>query len=423
MADFMAGYGECILTSPTGIELTGYGYYLDRRAEAVLDELKVRALCLRTELSEVILVSCDLLGFTVEFSDTVRRAVAAELNIAFANILLACTHIHSGPALQSLRGLGNVEAGYPEKVTVAIKEAIKLAVADLQKAEFSYRLEAVEPIGFNRRNKNFEPIDQTLKTAVFKRNGERIYLLSYACHPVVLGTTKKISADWPGALIREIEEGGDRGIFFQGFCGDIDPVSNKNRWGKGTQDDLKLYGHLLYSRVRVAERYAQASQKVSLNAVEKRVSLPLTVAGRGGIEQEKQSWLKRHEGDSSRERFIEEWAQEAVKKCGEPGKNRYLDNVPIQAISIGDLQVLGVPGEVFCRYGLRLQERRPSLFTFGYTGGNIGYLPTSEAYQTADDYACYGAPKCYRLFPFSRDVEDTVLKKCNEVLTDLELLG
>ena len=40
---FAAGYGESVLTPPLGVELCGYGYYLERRAESVLDELKAVA--------------------------------------------------------------------------------------------------------------------------------------------------------------------------------------------------------------------------------------------------------------------------------------------------------------------------------------------------------------------------------------------
>jgi hypothetical protein len=40
---FSAGYGERLITPPMGVDLSGYGFYLDRKAGAVLDDLKVRA--------------------------------------------------------------------------------------------------------------------------------------------------------------------------------------------------------------------------------------------------------------------------------------------------------------------------------------------------------------------------------------------
>jgi len=42
MKKLMAGYGEKIITPPLGIELTGYGFYLERKANYINVILKVR---------------------------------------------------------------------------------------------------------------------------------------------------------------------------------------------------------------------------------------------------------------------------------------------------------------------------------------------------------------------------------------------
>ena len=57
-----------------------------------------------------------------------------------------------------------------------------------------------------------------------------------------------------GAVVREIERSGDRAVFFQGFCGDIDPVLQLNRWGEGTADDLGDIADLVRRRLIKAER-------------------------------------------------------------------------------------------------------------------------------------------------------------------------
>ncbi len=69
MPDMQVGYGEQVITPPLGVELTGYGYYLERRAEEVADDLKVRALYISQGQDAVILISCDLLSLSVEFPD------------------------------------------------------------------------------------------------------------------------------------------------------------------------------------------------------------------------------------------------------------------------------------------------------------------------------------------------------------------
>ena len=39
--------------------------------------------------------------------------------------------------------------------------------------------------------------------------------------------------------------------------------------------------------------------------------------------------------------------------------------VPVQALAIGGIRILALPGEVFCRYGLALQKKWPKLIAAG----------------------------------------------------------
>ena len=94
----LTGYGEKIITPPLGTDLTGFGFYLDRRTNSILDDLKTRALFLKDGERVLLLIVCDLLGLTVPFTDKIRARLAHELAIPGENILLACTQTHSGIA-------------------------------------------------------------------------------------------------------------------------------------------------------------------------------------------------------------------------------------------------------------------------------------------------------------------------------------
>lgn len=410
MSTLLVGYGEQVINPPVGTELTGYGYYPDRGAEGVLDDIKVRVLFLQEKEKSIVLISCDLLGFSVEFADTVRREISLDTKIPLENILISFIHTHTGPACQRLRGCGNINEEYLKTLPGLIKNAVRQAVDERKEAEVFYSFENLEPIGFNRRNRSFSPIDPLLKVIIFKREDKKIYLTNYACHPVVLGRIKEISSDWPGAFIREVEKGANYGIFFQGFCGDIDPVTNLNRWGGGTKEDIDFYGELLYNRVLKCERYATEILNPNLKVIEKRIRIPLNVPGKEAIEEEEQHWLEKNESINAR-RFIQEWAKSAKEKYQGLLKNPYMDNIPVQMISIGELRMVCLPGEVFCEYGIRLRKRYPALLTIGYANGVIGYIPTKRAYRKENDYACYIAPKIYNLFPFLPEIEDILMKE------------
>ena len=419
MSSLRAGYGEAVITPPPGTDLTGFGFYLERKAEKVLDDLKVRALYLEDRKERLLIISCDLLGLSVTRADNIRAQVGAAFNLPTRNVLLSCTHTHSGPATEAMPGLGRVNRDYLKHLPKAVARAAELAAASGEEAEFGFSSEAAEPIGFNRRRKNFQEIDPWLNVAVFRLKDRRLFLLNYACHAVTLGPTEVVSADWPGAVIRGIEHGGDRGLFLQGFCGDIDPVVYLNRRLGATAADLALYGEILASRARKAADRAVFEPEARLRASENRIRLPLLVPAKGDLKKEAAAALESSREFSGVRSIIQNWRERAEKKHAAFHKSPWMENIPVQVVAIGCLKILGLPGEVFCAYGLKLRRSQPSLMTAGYANGDIGYLPTKRAYCTPGDYACTFAPKFYALFPFSPAIESILLRESRNILAGL----
>lgn len=419
MRQLHVGYGERIITPPLGVDLCGYGFYLDRKAETVLDELKVRVLFLRSGDQALSLISADIIGLTVEEADAIRAAVAAVHRLPRANVLLAATHTHCGPATQPLPGLGDVDASYMKRLRSLIVEAAAEAAASPLAAEFSYALEAIEPLGFNRRKKNFCGVDPVLKAAIFRTPERKIYLLNYACHAVVFGRKTHVSADWPGAVVRELEKSGDKAVFFQGFCGDIDPVLQMNRWGEGTVEDLLMIGDLVHRRLQKAERYAIPQPEVRLAAAERRIELPLNVYDKRTIERQAADFAKKYGQFPGAGRFADGWRKRALAGAPAKRKSPAVRNVPVQALAVGGLKMIALPGEPFCETGLKLQKTDAPLLPIGYANGNIGYIPADKDFRDAADYACYCAPMFYQLFPFKPGVERTFLRESRKLLRSI----
>lgn len=415
----LAGYGEQTITPPLGTDLAGFGFYLDRRATAVRDQLKARALYLENRKAALLLVSLDLLGLTVDFSDRVRQQLAFTLKLSTSQVLLACTHTHSGPAVQPLPGLGQVDRAYVRSLPEAILEASLKAYSSAEKASFGHHLEAVEPIGYNRRLNDFSEIDPWLRTGIFKLKDHSIFLLNYACHPVTLGPGREISSDWPGAAARALEKSGHRALVLQGFCGDIDPVSYLNRRLGHTRDDYELCGRIIASRAMKSLKYASFSPDINLEAVEERIRLPLSVFPKIDLEKEVAAAREANRQFPNAGRVIQIWKKKVRKIHDRYLRSPWLENVPIQALAIGGLRIIGFPGEAFCGLGLKLRSSFPELMTVGYANGDVGYLPTREAYKTRNDYACYCAPKFYGSFNFSPEVETVLLRAGRRLLKGL----
>ena len=419
MSELRVGFGERTITPSLGVDLSGYGFYLGRQAESVLDDLKVRAVLLRAGDRALLLMSCDIIGFTVEEADDIRAEIAAAIGLPRRDILLAATHTHCGPATQPMPGLGDMDAAYMKRLRTLIIEAAGEAAAAPAAAEFTYVLEAIEPLGFNRRKMNFCGVDPVLKAAIFRTAERTIYLLNYACHAVVFGRRPHVSADWPGAVVRAVEASGDRAVFFQGFCGDIDPVLQMNRWGEGTADDLRDIADLVLRRLRKAERYAVAVKEPRLAAVERRISVPLAVWDKRTIERRAAAFAKTYKQFPSADRFATDWKERALAAAPAARRAPFIPNVPVQALAVGGFRIAALPGEFFCEIGLKLGRTEGPLMPVGYANGNIGYIPMDKDFRDAADYACYCAPMFYQVFPFEPGVERMFLRETRKALLAL----
>jgi hypothetical protein len=419
MSGLTVGYGERTITPPLGVDLAGYGFYLDRRAESVLDDLKCRAVRLEAGDRSLVLISCDVIGFTVDDADAIRAAVAAACGLPREAVLLAATHTHCGPATQRMPGLGDIDPAYMDRLRALILETAAEAASSPRPAEFSYALEAIEPLGYNRRRKDFSGVDPVLKAAIFRTRDRKVYLLGYACHAVVFGRKSHVSGDWPGAVVREIEKSGDAAVFFQGFCGDIDPVIQMNRWGEGTAGDLLDIADFLRRRLARAERFAIPQPDPGLAACERRITVPLTIYDKRAIERQAASFEKTYSQFPGAARFAADWRERALAAAPAMRKAPAIGNVPVQALAIGGLKLVALPGEIFSEIGLKLRKTDDPLIPVGYANGDIGYVPTDKDFRDAADYACYCAPMFYELFPFRAGVERLFLKAGREALRSI----
>jgi hypothetical protein len=416
MSGLTVGYGERVITPPLGVDLAGYGFYLDRKAASILDDLRCRAIHLKSGDRSLLLISCDIIGFTIGDADAIRGRIAAAHGIPREAVLLAATHTHCGPATQPMPGLGEIDPVYLDRLRALILEAAAEAVSAPRPAEFSCALEAIEPVGYNRRKRDFSGVDPVLKAAIFRTPDRKLYLLNYACHAVVFGRKSHVSADWPGAVVREIERTGHRAVFFQGFCGDIDPVIQMNRWGEGTADDLFDIADLVRRRLVRAERYAVSRPEPRLAAAELRIDIPLAVYDKRTIEREAASFEKTYSQFPGAARFARDWRKRALAAAPVLRKSPAVRGVPVQSLSVGGLKLVALPGEFFSEIGLKLQKTDAPLIPIGYANGNIGYIPTDKDFRDTADYASYCAPMFYELFPFEAGVERTFLKAARKAI-------
>ena len=215
------------------IDITSMGYPDGNMPERKYGHewLYVRAIVLDNGESKAVLIGADLGGIR---PDSVYQessaAIARELNIPVANIVMSGTHTHSDPR----------ENRDEAQMYAAIVEAARAASANMQAARVGFG-EGKVYLNVNRDLYSEEtgdwtqapnpdgPSDKTLAVlAFYDMQGRPIAgYMNYAMHPVNGYLSGFISGDFAGAASRHIEDAFGNGMvmaFTQGASGDQNPL-------------------------------------------------------------------------------------------------------------------------------------------------------------------------------------------------------
>src|SRR5256885_3158906 len=95
------------------------GYFHERRAGAVHDPLFVRAFALENGGSRIAVAVCDLIGVKRAYLDRAKARIAETTGLAPEQVLISCTHTHTGAATG--------DDAYTEWLIGRIADAVRLA--------------------------------------------------------------------------------------------------------------------------------------------------------------------------------------------------------------------------------------------------------------------------------------------------------
>src|SRR5690606_15489478 len=156
-----AGAARTSLTPYWGVELTGWGYYLERTWQTVHDPLFATALVIDNGATSIGIVSLDLMVIGSEFTADVRRMAAEATGLPAEHILVCCTHTHNAPASQGLLGVGQVDPFYEQWAARQAATALIQAWRAREEARLCSASTQVEDLTFNRTREN-GPVDPHL---------------------------------------------------------------------------------------------------------------------------------------------------------------------------------------------------------------------------------------------------------------------
>ena len=405
-ASLKGGCSKVNITSPLGIPLIGSA---GKPSDDVLDELYAKALVLNDGSTTIAIVSVDLLYCPLEeITNPIRKIIKDKIGIPERNVFICATHTHSGPEVFTRSKLrpekkvatSEIDQSYLQTLIRKTASSVMLAYKNMQessrKAGAQVKIGAakgqIPEILYNRRPKladgsvkmaftlppevaatkkietgtdgdvkvtftlpdeeavlDFGPIDpEVCVLRVEDMDGEIIgSVVNFGCHPVCiypyLSTT--ISADYPAyttGVVEQIE--GGICLFALGLAGNTVPIQ---RGVIPRQQIGKALGGEALRRLQ----FVSTAGDVTLNALKKEIRFPVKTAS-------------------------------SSDEAKEADETNYI-TTEIQVLRLGDIYILGLPGEILVEVGLDIKRRAgvEKLFVVSVSNDAIGYVCHSRAYE------------------------------------------
>ena len=357
---FSAGAASVDITPPiAAYNWAGTGSYPN-----VIDPLHARAMVLVSGGDRIAIITLDITETNESDVIDIRKAVSAAANVPAANILINASHTHSGPLSAGYRWIG-----FPTKIkhtdehlekwarelpgrcaeaarkADAARQPVTLSIGRATVGEWLFNRRPVRPDGSVKstllppdptslpEGLRFGPVDPTATVLCLRdASGKSVVtLLHLACHAVsVYGPkTPGVSADWPGAACRSLQQSlGGEVLFIQGCAGDIVPAR------RGLEASREM-GAFIAGRATKAAAQALTLAPAPLAVSRAIVGLPL------------------------------------IKEAREHIKQDHLD-AEIQVITLGDLALVALPGEPLSglSHAILKDSPYPHTLVLGYSHGD-----------------------------------------------------
>ncbi|MBQ8408917.1 MAG: hypothetical protein IJY39_08645 [Clostridia bacterium] len=453
MNNLKAGFARVNVTPMMGIPINGY--FIDRLADGVLDELEINALALEAGGKRVILLSIDSCSISTYIQDEFRAHISAVTGLPVEAIYIHATHSHTTPYADPKHGrlpagTAEIVEEYRQFLLRRFADAAKMAIDDLKPAQMGIGVGCAPNVAFVRRFRMKDgsiktnpgvhnpdivapvgEVDERVNVLRFDREGaDSIALLNVGNHPDTVGGCK-ISADWPGFARRSLEKAinGVKCIFFNGAQGDVNHVNVHPT--KGDFNDMSVdfddvsrgYGHARHMGRVVAAAAMQVWDKVCYTDVDSIKCINRTVGVPSNM-PDPQDMPLAHEyaslHNAGRDSDIPYSGMMLTTVVAEALRMVRLEHGPesfpmtFSAISLGNVAFFGIPGEPFNGIGRSVKESEgwDMVLPTCLTNGSEGYFPMKDAY----DEGGYEA----RSSNFKSGVAELIIEIGKEMLGELK---
>ncbi len=436
------GAAETTINPRLGMQIDGnIGAY--RPAQTVLDDLHARAIFFQQGDNRFLLLSLELLAVTKEWSDAIRDFAAGEFGLDRDAVAVHAVQNHSSPSMGQIMLTDRLEAarkypwirgsdpGYGPLAMDRIKPMIRRAIESAEPVRLIFGSALESRVSFNRRTVMRDgtaemgfgrrgpmdalyregPMDPEVGVALFTTPALKTIaaLLHHTCHPVHWQPHHAIHGDWPGAWASEVRSRlipSAIPLVLNGCCGNI---IHHDTFNTQREDTPRSMARLLTDAVQAAitnPYFDDDAPAMAWKTV--RFGIPFRKFPDGTFEAAHKLIAEHPEPiwtDASRTRFEWSWQFAAslldVERLFAAQREFEYE---IQALRLGGLAILVLPGEPFVEAQLEIKQRSPAQRTFVAHMSNryVGYIPTPAAirrggYETTPSVGSKLAPEALEM--------------------------
>jgi hypothetical protein len=335
------------------------------------------------------LVACDVLMVERDVLDAAAHRIDEKTGVPFDAILINATHTHHAPTTASIHGYEREEA-FTRQVGEKTVEAAVAANARLTPVAFRFRRGEESSVGRNSRLllsddaiywtgsladavRPTGPFDPELPVLAFVRPDGKpeAVLFNHSTHTIgtIRGAVR--SPSFYGLAAQELEaERGGTFLFFEGASGSTHNL------------DLKASEALVRIKAAVSDALERLRERpvTRVAGARKEIALRVRTFDESKEDAAVVAYCTKRLPPPHHEKTIQIFRDMRKRLAPRQGEER---RTWVQAIVIGDVALVGVPGEFFTVLGREIKLRSPYRDTYVFELANdyVGYIPDARGFD------------------------------------------
>jgi neutral ceramidase len=407
--NLVSGISRADISPGLGLQLQGYPHCL-RHNTGIHDPLYATCIYIGRGDTKIAIVALDLSNYPKKYIKNIRKKISRHTDIPGGNVMICCSHTHSGPATKLRANLDDYDKDIPPdgQYLEEVERKIISTIIDAGNNSFEARIGIgkghcgkEKNIGGNRNDPDGVCDPDVYVLGISDKEGRlRSCLVKYSLHPTLLHSESTlVSADYPAYLKSYIEKNkpGSIALFAQGISGNQSTRYFRN--GQTFEDAERVGETIAMEALDVLDKVEYMDDlELSVDSIEVELEIRDLPPKETAEERVRSAKRKLEQIKSDDSDYIDIRNAE-LRLLGAENILCYttllennaveqlnLDELPaeIQLFGIGDARIVGIQGELFTEYGLDIISGSPfeNTILIGLANGILpGYLCTEEAYK------------------------------------------